>query len=63
MDYKLLPRSVKLTPVQVAAIDSPRYAGRFSLITRWFWNKLINGELPPEFKAELDDYLKVNRIA
>ena len=62
-DTRLKPRSVKLTPVQVIAIDSPRYAGLFSIITRWFWDRLINNELPPEFKAELEEYLRINKIA
>lgn len=48
-----IPLSIKVTPIQLGVLNSARYYGKSGQIFRFFLNKLINGELPPDLVQEL----------
>lgn len=56
--YNKVPTSLRLTPIQWAALFSVRYSGKVSIIIRFFIDKLVNDQLPKELKQELLDHLK-----
>ncbi|HEY1644834.1 MAG TPA: hypothetical protein VGF75_00425 [Candidatus Saccharimonadales bacterium] len=58
-----VPLSIRVTPVQGAVLASARYAGKSGAIIRFFLNKLINDELPPSLKTELEQYLDLQKLA
>jgi hypothetical protein len=58
-----IPISIRLTPVQSAVLASARYSGKSGVIIRFFLNKLINDELPPALKLELEQHLELIKIA
>lgn len=56
--YNKVPLTLRLTPIQAAALTSARYGGNAAVILRFFIDKLINDELPDEIKQELELILK-----
>lgn len=58
--FNKVPHTIRLTPIQAAAMASLRYSGSLAVIVRFFIDKLINDELPESLKKELEAHLNSN---